>query len=62
MSQVVRISDNAFEKVSNAQKPEEKWKEALDRVLGVDEGSEYVTEEQVEEIVERKIEEIKHRH
>lgn len=55
MSEVKRITTEAEEYVAKHKKQHESWMEALDRLLGIEEPP--MTEERVEDIVERKIEE-----
>lgn len=61
MSVPKRVSDEAEEFVSNSQQSGEDWIETLDRLLGVGDNPDYITEEEAEELVERKIEEYSRR-
>jgi len=59
MSQVVRISDEAFEYVCNNQKKDGNWKETHYRLLGLDNSSEFITRQQAEDLIEEKINDLK---
>jgi len=55
-----RVSDEVEEHVSNNQKDDEDWMDALDRLLGLNKdgsNSEYLTKSEVEDLIEGKIEE-----
>ena len=60
MSQVKRVSDEAEKYVSNNQRDDEDWMDALDRLIGLNKNSsnnKYLTKMEVEDLIERKIEE-----
>lgn len=57
MSEVRRISDDAFDFVCNHQRDGEDWKDALDRLLGIEDDIEYITKSEAEELIDTKIEE-----